>query len=149
MAWKLVLAALLGLAIGAALGALAWRWMARRQRRRDQARRYREILDSLGILCRALLENQVESSEASIRISVLLDCLPGGLQPRVDVAALHRLAHDCAVFHRGENRRQLSRVARDGEDRRRRDLELAQAPAVRAATQRLAGVIDDWRLAVS
>jgi len=91
MAWKLVLVALMGLAIGALLGMLILRASRKREERRRQAARHLDVLENLSILCRALLQEQVDSAEASIRISVLLDCLPQGIEPKVDLAAIHRL----------------------------------------------------------
>ena len=105
MAWKLVLVALMGLAIGALLGMLILRASRKREERRRQAARHLDVLENLSILCRALLQEQVDSAEASIRISVLLDCLPQGIEPKVDLAAIHRLAEDCGHFTRGEQRR--------------------------------------------
>ncbi|UWN47869.1 hypothetical protein ASALC70_00043 [Alcanivorax sp. ALC70] len=145
MIWKLILAALAGLAIGAALGGLIWRWMARRQERRRQAARHREVVASLDVLSRALLQGQVDSSEATIRMSVLLDCLPQDVQPKVDVAAIHRLAEDVGGFDRGETRRQLSARERNRQDLDRLRLEDEQSEAVLAATRRLQDVINQWQ----
>ncbi len=145
MAWKLILAAVIGLAIGAALGLLIWRGMRRRDERRRQAARHRDVVDNLTILCRALLQEQVDSAEASIRISVLLDCLPQDIEPKVDLAAIHRLAEECGDFTRGEQRRALAPVERNRQDVARLRLEDEQGAAVRAAAERLAAVLDTWR----
>ena len=141
MAWKLVLVALMGLAIGALLGMLILRASRKREERRRQAARHLDVLENLSILCRALLQEQVDSAEASIRISVLLDCLPQGIEPKVDLAAIHRLAEDCGHFTRGEQRNR--------QDVARLRLEEEQGAAVRAAAERLAGVLDAWRARVA
>lgn len=146
MLWKLLVAALIGLAIGAALGALVWRWMAHRQQRLRRLARHREIIDSLEILSRALLQGQVDSSEASIRMSVLLGCLPADVRPKVDLAAIHRLADACAGFHRGEQRRALAPHERNRQDLVRLQLEDDQHEAVRAAAGRLHDVLEQWRV---
>lgn len=149
MAWKLLLAALIGLAIGAFLGILILRSSRKREERRRQAARHLDVLDNLSILCRALLQEQVDSAEASIRISVLLDCLPQGIEPRVDLAAIHRLAEECGEFTRGEQRRELAPAERNRQDVARLRLEEEQGAAVRGAAERLAGVLDAWRADVA
>ncbi|MFP1683550.1 DUF2489 domain-containing protein [Alloalcanivorax sp. C16-1] len=149
MVWKLILAVLVGLAIGAALGALVWRWMARRQERARQAARYRELVDSLDVLSRALLQGQVDSSEASIRMAVLLDCLPADVAPKVDLAAIHQLAEACDDFDRGEARQRLTPAERNRQDLARLQLEDDQNPAVLAAAGRLQEVIGEWRTRLS
>tara|TARA_R100001143_G_C3284137_1_gene98124 strand:+ start:26 stop:478 length:453 start_codon:yes stop_codon:yes gene_type:complete len=149
MAWKLVLVALMGLAIGALLGMLILRASRKREERRRQAARHLDVLENLSILCRALLQEQVDSAEASIRISVLLDCLPQGIEPKVDLAAIHRLAEACSDFTRGEQRRSLAPAERNRQDAARLRLEEEQGAAVRAAAERLAGVLDTWRARVA
>tara|TARA_R100000655_G_scaffold82091_1_gene121560 strand:+ start:498 stop:950 length:453 start_codon:yes stop_codon:yes gene_type:complete len=149
MAWKLLLVALMGLAIGALLGMLILRVSRKREERRRQAARHLDVLDNLSILCRALLQEQVDSAEASIRISVLLDCLPQGIEPKVDLAAIHRLAEECGDFTRGEQRRELAPAERNRQDVARLRLEEEQGAAVHAAAQRLAGVLEAWRARVA
>lgn len=152
MLWKLLLAVVAGLAIGVALGALVWRWMALRQRGQQRQRhlaQHHNVIDSLEILSRALLQGQVDSSEASIRMSVLLHSLPADVRPKVDLAAIHQLAEACAGFHRGEQRQRLAPRERNRQDFARLQLEDEQADAVRAATARLHDVLDRWRTRLS
>lgn len=149
MIWKLILAVLAGLAIGAVLGALVWRWMAHRQERARVAARHREVMDSLEVLSRALLQGQVESSEASIRMAVLLDCLPADVAPKVDLAAIHQLAEACDDFDRGEARQRLTPAERNRQDLARLELEAQQNPAVLAAAGRLQEVLGQWRARLS
>lgn len=145
MVWEIVLAAVIGVLIGGALGALVVRLGARRRARRSEARRYVSVLESLEVLSRALLQGQVDASEASIRMSVLLDCLPTMVRPKVDLAAIHRLASDCANFDRGDTRRALKASDRNRQDVQRLQLEHDQQTAVLAATGRLATVLGEWR----
>lgn len=145
MAWEITLAVLLGLLIGTALGIVTVTILARRRAHRESVHRHASVLESLDILSRTLLQGQVDFSEASIRMSVLLDCLPSEIQPKVDLAAIHQLASDCAVFDRGEARRALPKSDRTRQDFQRLQLEDNQQPAVRAATERLASVLSEWR----
>lgn len=50
------------------------------------------VNQSIQILCRALIARQVESSEASLRISALLDSLGVSEQERADFAAIDKMA---------------------------------------------------------
>lgn len=145
MTGALISAAIGGLLIGVALGVLIVRGRARCRARRDNRRRHAAILDSLDVLGRSLLQGQVDASEASIRISVLLDCLPPDIQPKADLAAIHRLADDCAGFARGDARRALKPMERHRQDFQRLQLEEEQADAVQAAARRLSAVLDEWR----
>ncbi|MDX1804130.1 MAG: DUF2489 domain-containing protein [Alcanivorax sp.] len=149
MAGQVIVAAVIGLLIG---GSLGW-WIVRRQqsaRSLDQAKRQQgEILDSLDVLCRAQLQQQVEASEAVIRISALLDSLPVVVEPKVDLAAIHHLAEQCQQFQRGEQRKSLTPRERHRQDQQRWTLEKQQAVAVDQAVQRLAEVLPSWRAGLS
>ena len=62
-AGQLILAALIGLLIGAALGLVLWRfWLARRETREIRAQQV-HIIESLDVLCRAVEQKQVELEE--------------------------------------------------------------------------------------
>ncbi len=144
-AGQILLAALIGLLIGAVLGLLAWRLWARRQQAQQARAQQSQILDSLDVLCRAVAQKQVELSEASIRISALLDCLPDSIEPKVDLAAIHQFAQTCQQFDRGDQRRELTPRARFQQDSRRWQLEEDQSDVVNQATRRLAEVLPSWR----
>ena len=145
-AGQLILAALIGLFIGAVLGLVLWRiWLARREARETRAQQV-HILDSLEVLCRAVDQKQVELSEASIRISALLDCLPESIEPKVDLAAIHQFAETCRQFDRGEQRQELTPRARFQQDSHRWQLEEDQDEVVNQATRRLAKVLPTWRI---
>lgn len=144
-AGQLILAALIGLLIGAALGLGLWRlWLARRQARETRAQQV-HIIESLEVLCRAVEQKQVELSEASIRISALLDCLPDSIEPKVDLAAIHQFAETCRQFDRGEQRQELTPRARFQQDSRRWQMEEDQNEVINQATRRLAKVLPAWR----
>ncbi|EKF73045.1 hypothetical protein A11A3_15602 [Alcanivorax hongdengensis A-11-3] len=127
---------------------LGW-WLVKRHERQRLATQRGEqlgaILDSLEVLCRALAQEQVESSEAVIRMSVLLDSLPDTIAPKVDLAAIHQLAEQCQQFDRGDVRKSLTPRQRHRQDQQRWTLEDEQKEVVLQATQRLAEVIPSWR----
>lgn len=152
MAGQVVLAIVIGLLIGAALGLLIWKgWMARHRKQHQlaeqdrRAAQYTQILDSLDVLCRASDQKQVELSEAAIRISALLDSLPADISPKVDVAAIHQFAQTCQQFDRGESRKGLTASARRSQDSYRWRLEDEQTAVVGVAVQRLVAVLPSWR----
>ena len=144
-AGHLLLAGLIGVLIGAGVGLVLWRfWLARREARETHAQQV-HIIESLDVLCRAVEQKQVELSEASIRISALLDCLPDSIEPKVDLAAIHQFAETCQQFDRGEQRQELTPRARFQQDSRRWQLEEDQDEVVNQATRRLAKVLPTWR----
>lgn len=152
MAGQVVLAIVIGLMIGSALGLLIWKaWMVRHRKalklaEQDRsAAQYTQILDSLEVLCRAINQKQVELSEAAIRISALLDSLPADISPKVDVAAIHQFAQTCQQFDRGESRKSLTARARRSQDSYRWQLEDEQTEVVGVAVQRLVTVLPSWR----
>ena len=147
-AGQIMLAAIVGLLIGAALGLLIWRFWASRREKQALRSRNLQILDSLEVLCRAVEQKQVELSEAAIRISALLDCLPDTIEPKVDLAAIHQFAETCEQFDRGENRQGLTPRARFQQDSRRQQMEADQDEVVNQAAQRLAEVLPAWRSAL-
>ncbi|MBU85467.1 DUF2489 domain-containing protein [Alcanivorax sp.] len=144
-AGQIMLAAVIGLLIGAALGLMIWRyWLAHREKQAARAQQV-QILDSLDVLCRAVEQKQVELSEASIRISALLDCLPDSVEPKVDLASIHQFAETCQQFDRGEQRQGLTARARLEQDSHRWQLEEEQSEVLNQATRRLAKVLPTWR----
>tara|TARA_B100000676_G_scaffold311778_1_gene382957 strand:+ start:483 stop:941 length:459 start_codon:yes stop_codon:yes gene_type:complete len=147
-AGQIMLAAIVGLLIGAALGLLIWRFWASRREKQALRSRNLQILDSLEVLCRAVEQKQVELSEAAIRISALLDCLPDTIEPKVDLAAIHQFAETCEQFDRGEKRQGLTPRARFQQDSRRQQMEADQDEVVNQAAQRLAEVLPAWRSAL-
>lgn len=143
--WQIVLAALIGLLIGTGLGLLLWQGWMRRQRQQLQRQRQGQVIDSLEVLCLAVEQQQVELSEAAIRLSALLDTLPASIEPKVDVAVIHQFAETCQRFDRGEQRQRLTPRARHQQDSQRRQLEQDQQVVLQAATQRLVTVLPSWR----
>lgn len=145
LAWQIMIALVTGLLIGTVLGLVLWRWWLARQQKAASQKRQRGVLDSLDILCRALDQEQVESSEAVIRMSALLDCLPDSIEPKIDVAAIHQLAQACDQFSRGEARQTLTPRERMRQDKQRWWLEKEQKEGVKMATQRLFSALPAWR----
>jgi len=145
MAAQLALAIGIGLLIGVLLGLLIWRWMSRRREAALERHRHAQVLESLEVLSRAYMQGQVDAGEASLRMAALLDCLPARVEPKVDLAAIHQLASDCENFHRGDARKALTPAQRNREDLDRLRLEDEQAEAFMQATERLAGVLVQWR----
>ncbi|WP_229682924.1 DUF2489 domain-containing protein [Alloalcanivorax dieselolei] len=145
MAAQLALAIGIGLLIGVLLGLLIWRWMSRRREAALERHRHAQVLESLEVLSRAYMQGQVDAGEASLRMAVLLDCLPARIAPKVDLSAIHQLASDCENFHRGDARKALPPAQRNREDLDRLRLEDEQAEAFMQATERLAGVLVQWR----
>lgn len=145
LAWQIVLAALIGLVIGALLGLVVWRvWLARQQRQAERKQQL-AVLDSLEVLCMALAQDQVELSEAAIRISALLDTLPESIAPKVDLADFHQFAETCQQFDRGESRQALTPRMRHQQDSYRWQLEEEYKERLEACAQRLETVLPAWR----
>ncbi|MQX54079.1 DUF2489 domain-containing protein [Alcanivorax sediminis] len=145
LVWQIILAALIGLVIGTVMGLLAWRlWLARKQR--EEAKRQQlAVLDSLGVLCMAMVQQQIELSEASIRISALLDTLPDTISPKVDLSDFHQFAETCRQFDRGDSRQALTPRVRHQQDSYRWQLEEDYKERLEACAQRLETVLPAWR----
>ncbi|MCG8393250.1 MAG: DUF2489 domain-containing protein [Pseudomonadales bacterium] len=149
LAWQVVLAAITGLLIGTVLGLLLWRLWLGRQRKQELQKQQVAILDSLEVLCMAVEQEQVELSEAAIRMSVLLDSLPDVIAPKVDVSVIHQFAETCQQFDRGEERKGLTPRARHQQDSYRWQLEEEQKVVITEAAQRLGGVLPAWRASLN
>ncbi len=145
LVWQIIIAALIGLAIGGGLGVLVWRFWFLRQQRREQRTQQAAVLDSLEVLCMALDQKQVELSEAAIRISALLDTLPESISPKVDLADFHQFAQTCQQFDRGDARKALTPRMRHQQDSYRWRLEADYQERLEACTQRLVTVLPAWR----
>lgn len=91
--------------LGATAGYLHWRLYQQNRRQRALEQQYqtellagrKEINNSIQIICRALLAEQVEYAEASVRISRLLDQLSVEGDERVDCVAFDKMA--AAIQH--------------------------------------------------
>ncbi|WP_035230953.1 DUF2489 domain-containing protein [Alcanivorax nanhaiticus] len=145
LAWQIVLAALLGLIIGTVLGLILWRlWTARRQQQAIR-QQHAGVLDSLEVLTLAMAQQQVELSEAAIRISALLDTLPESISPKVDLSDFHQFAETCRQFDRGEARAALTPRVRHQQDSYRWQLEAEYKERLESCAQRLETVLPAWR----
>lgn len=145
LAWQIILAALAGLVIGTLLGLLAWRIWLRRTEREARRKQQMSVLDSLEVLCMAMAQNQVELSEAAIRVSALLDTLPDSITPKVDLSDFHQFAETCQQFDRGETRKALTPRMRHQQDSYRWQLEAEYRDRLDACAQRLETVLPAWR----
>ena len=143
--WQVLCAALAGLVIGSLLGLVGWRWWLARRHKTEQRVQQSGVLDSLEVLCKALEQQQVEVSEAAIRISALLDTLPASISPKVDLSDIHQFAQTCQQFDRGQARHNLTPKARHEQDKYRWQLDEENRERIRAAAQRLVTVLPDWR----
>lgn len=145
LAWQILLAALLGLIIGSAMGLGVWRFLLVRQKQRALRKQQLAVLESLEVLCMAMAQEQIELSEASIRISALLDTLPESIAPKVDLSDFHQFAEVCRQFDRGEARQALTPRVRHQQDSYRWQLEEEYKDRLSACTQRLETVLPAWR----
>lgn len=142
-------ALMLGALIGAILGKVLWHiYLDRREQRlhlQRQASRHSDLLDSLEVICRAVIQKQMDLSEAVIRLDVLLDSVPEGTAPKVDLSAIHQLAQQCQQFSRGEARKALSARDRNRQDVQRWHLESQHMASSTRAIEQLFEVIPRWR----
>lgn len=143
---------LLGLAaLFIAVLAVVALWYRHRLKLLDNAResageaRQEAVLQGLEVLSRAVVQEQMNITEAALRISVLLDNLSGVPEPVVDTTPFRQLAEDAGDFAVGQRREDLSQTDRRQQDRDREALEETYGPAVTAAAERLLTAIPQWR----
>ena len=151
MFWPVLISALVGLVIGAGLGVLIVGVWKRKAERVRLAAQHEALIESLDVLAQAVEQEQIEISEAAIRMSHLLAQLPEtvGQVANVDLSAIHQLALACDAFSRAEQRKGLTPRARHEEDKRRYQLEKDNQDVFKQAVQRLASVLPAWRSALS
>lgn len=135
----------------AALGAYAlWLWRQVWQRARDDERRQRAgqeaLLDQMEIMCRAILQKQMNITEGALRLASLLDKLSARPPQPLDLASIHHLADQASVFAIGAARETLPRDERQRQDRAREMLEAEQEEALMSSVTRLLAALPDWRL---
>lgn len=139
-----------GLLIIVALSAYAgWLWYRvhrnSRARRELDISRHQALFEGLEVLARALLQGQMNVTEAALRMAALLDNMDPDPQPATDLAAIHRLADAAMHLRIGARREELGRAERREEDEQREKLEAEQGDAVLAAAERLLEVVPQWR----
>lgn len=141
---------LAGLIIVIALAVYAG-WLCYRVWHLGQARRERDrsrqeaVLAGLDVVGRALLQEQMNVTEAALRMAALLDNLVQVPEPVVDLAPIRQLAEDAMQFETGASREALPRAERQRQDSEREKLEAEQGDAVLVATRRLVDALPVWR----
>lgn len=142
----LIFASLLTLVLFGYAGWLLGRlWQQHRRRQRVERLRRHKALDSLDIIARSLLADQVNVTEAAIRMAVLLHNIEDPQAPYAELAAIHTLANAGGHLDTGSARQALSLRERDIQDRQREALEARHGEAVYEATRRLLKRIPEWR----
>ena len=143
---------LLGLAaLFIAVLAVVAGWYRHRLKLLDAAResageaRQEAVLQGLEVLSRAVVQQQMNITEAALRISVLLDNLSDVPEPVVDTTPFRQLAEAAGDFAIGQKRQDLPRDERRQQDRDRESLEETHGPAVTVAAERLLAAIPRWR----
>ncbi|MBZ2187954.1 DUF2489 domain-containing protein [Alcanivorax sp. JB21] len=142
---------LFALAIILALAAYAlWLWRRVWQRARaDEQRRHAgqdALLDQMEIMCRAVLQQQMNLTEGALRLASLLDKLRERPPHPLDLGPIHQLADSAAAFAIGAERDALPREERRRQDSARQALEAEQEEAVVASVTRLLAALPEWRL---
>jgi hypothetical protein len=150
-AWAIMqtLAILLAVLIPALCGYSGWLlgrlWQQKRRDRRVKRLRRRKALDSLDIIARGLLAEQVNVTEAALRMAVLLDKVEDPENPPGELAAIHGLARAGRHLDTGTERQGLPVREREIQDRQQEALEKRHADAVYRATRQLLRRIPEWR----
>ena len=120
-------------------------WQQRRRRKRVERLRRHQALDSLDIIGRSLLADQVNVTEAALRMAVLLHNLEEPEAPSAEFAAIHTLANASRHLDTGTARQALSSEEREIQDRQREALERRHGDSVYEATRRLLQLLPQWR----
>ena len=119
-------------------------WQQKRRNKRVERLRRHKALDSLDIIARSLLADQVNVTEAALRMAVLLHNIEDPDHPVVEVAAIHVLANASSHLDTGTARQALPLREREIQDRQREALEARHAEAVHEATRQLLQRIPEW-----
>lgn len=120
-------------------------WQQRRRQKRVERLRRHQALDSLDILARSLLAEQVNVTEAAIRMAVLLHNIEDPDAPYAELSAIHTLANAGSHLDTGTARQALSLREQDIQDRQREALEARHSDEVYEATRQLLQRIPEWR----
>lgn len=148
MMTALLVAAILIIVVLAAVAAWLWHRVYRQSRRnRQMEREYQQrasdqrerINDSIRILARAVGNDEVTLTEASIRIRVLLDSLEADEAVREEFAAFYQLADDTAHIPILDQWKQLSPRDQHRFHREREQIEARHYDAVQDAAKRIQG----------
>lgn len=141
-----VIAAVIILVLSGYAGWLLGRlWQQHRRRKRVERLRRRQALDSLDIIGRSLLADQVNVTEAALRMAVLLHNLEDPQSPSSSFSTIHTLANASRHLDTGTARQALPLREREIQDRQREALEARHGEAVVEATRVLVRTIPQWR----
>ena len=113
--------------------------LAEQETRAELARKRKYINDSIQILARGTLQSQLTLTEASIRISTLLDSLPVAPEVQKEYIAFYQLAEKTAHIPIMEDWKALSKKEKFNFDRQREEFEFQHADAIMAAAERSIG----------
>ena len=140
----IVFATLAGLTI---LAAALWVTVFQRRRGARSARHARQqlVLDGIEVLARSMVQQQVNLTEASIRITALLDHLVDVPEPVVDTGPLRQFVEDTSGFVWGARRAALVPAERRRQDQARQALEVQHEAVVLAVAQAILDAMPTWR----
>ncbi|SHE89587.1 Protein of unknown function [Modicisalibacter ilicicola DSM 19980] len=137
---------LLALALAVVLGLAGYAWTLWREVRRRQAFREEEVrrandncLESLDMIARAMLAEQVDLTEGSLRCKVLLEIIDPALLERSIFQPFDQVHQRTAHLHTHSARQSLTPRERLEEDRQRLEVEDDLRDSILAAAD---GVID-------
>ncbi len=146
MFWMFATLIILGLGLYA-----AWMWMQvyKREMARDDflGNRYEAVLKGLDVIGRSMVEEQVNVTEAALRLSTLLDNLARQPEPSVDLEPIYRLAREAQPLAIGAQRDALDPAERERQDEFREKLEREHGEAAITAARQLLAVLPYWRKA--
>ena len=148
MGWTLLVVGVLIILALACYAIWLWRQVWRREQEMQVLRHRTEasLLDQMDIVCRALVQGQMNVTEGALRLEALLDKLTMRPPEPLDLAAIHQLAADATGFDIGAARNALEAHERRAQDAARQQLESAQEAAVVASARRLLESLPAWRL---
>ncbi|KZZ62139.1 hypothetical protein A3762_02010 [Oleiphilus sp. HI0125] len=129
----LVCIVLLSWAITKQLRALKQENNARRELRLKEAERRKFLLDSVYVLCKSVLDKQVEISEACMRVKLLIDHFDSTLHERHDFKVFNDVYDRLEHMPRFEARKRLSRREMNALDQERYEVEAEYEDEVKKA----------------
>lgn len=139
----------LGILIIAGLAIYAWRlWREVKRReafKREEGERANEqCLSSLGVIARAMLDDQVDLTEGSLRCKVLLEIIDPALLERDAFRAFGEVHARTTHLHTHSARQALSPAERRDEDRQRLAVESELEDALRDAARAVLDFRSRW-----
>lgn len=131
----------------ATCAAVLWLVAFRRHRGLRTAKHTRQqlVLDGVEVLARSMVQQQVNLTEASIRMTALLDHLAEVPQPVVDTGPLRQYVDAASGFVWGTRRAALSSAERRRQDKARQALEVQHEAVLLAVAQAILDAMPKWR----